>query len=77
MLKEKKDKSQTKKNYLGTEVRFKDPTKSKSKLDGPVPGPGSYALVAKWPGKEEGMKKDKSKNWMEGLSKGVQRSIYY
>jgi hypothetical protein len=37
-------------------------------------------MIAKWPGKEEGLKKDKaSKHWMYNLTKGTSevRSIYY
>jgi len=62
----------------GSEERFKDFKKSKIKNIPITPGPGMYPLVAEWPGKDS-KKKDgtKTKNWMEGLTKGVNRSIYY
>ena len=47
-FKDKKDKSKI--PYLGSEVRFKDPTKSKSKDTVSVPGPGNYPMIAEWPG---------------------------
>lgn len=62
--------------YLGTEERFKDAKKSKSKSTLVVPGPGQYPLVPKWPGKDK-PKEGKEKNWMDGISQGIQRSIYY
>ncbi|KAL4507088.1 hypothetical protein ABPG72_001881 [Tetrahymena utriculariae] len=62
--------------YLGTEERFKDPKKTKSKINSIVPGPGQYPLVAKWQGKEQ--KKDsKEKNWMDTITTGISKSIYY
>ncbi|KAL4456933.1 hypothetical protein ABPG74_014571 [Tetrahymena malaccensis] len=67
-----------KSNYLGTAERFGGSSK-KSKTSGP-PGPGQYPLIANWPGKEEGKKKDsKAKNWMYNITKGTSevRSIYY
>lgn len=36
--------------YLGTEERFKDMKKSKSKMILIVPGPGMYPMVPQWPG---------------------------
>jgi hypothetical protein len=40
-------------------------------LNVPVPGPGTYPIIAAWQGKEDGMKKDKKgKNWMESITKG-------
>ena len=37
-----------------------------------VPGPGEYKIIATWLGKEEGIKKDKTKkNWMSLVTKGV------
>ena len=35
---------------MGTEVRFKDPKKTKSTSSLSVPGPGNYPLIPKWPG---------------------------
>jgi len=47
--KEKKDKGKT--QWMGTEIRFKDPKKSKSAMTVNVPGAGHYPLIAEWPGK--------------------------
>lgn len=38
--------------YLGTEERFKDMKKTKSKMVLNVPGPGQYPMIPKWPGKK-------------------------
>jgi len=38
-------------HHLGTEERFKDAKKSKSKSILIVPGPGTYPMIPKWPGK--------------------------
>lgn len=38
-----------------------------------TPGPGAYPMLAHWPGKDDGLKKDKNgkaKNWLEGITKG-------
>lgn len=80
MLKKKDDKvaEKSKIPQWGTEDRFKDAKKSKSKANTPVVGPGHYPLVAFWPGKDEGKKKDKSKkNWMNSVSQAPTKSIYY
>ena len=37
-------------HHLGTEERFKDAKKSKSKSTLIVPGPGTYPMIPKWPG---------------------------
>jgi len=39
-------------HHLGTEERFKDPKKTKSKCNLIVPGPGTYPMIPKWPGKQ-------------------------
>jgi len=36
--------------YLGTEERFKDIKKTKSKSTVIVPGPGQYPMIPQWPG---------------------------
>ena len=36
--------NEIKRNYFGNDKRFKDPTKSKSKQNLQVPGPGQYPL---------------------------------
>ncbi|EGR28548.1 hypothetical protein IMG5_173130 [Ichthyophthirius multifiliis] len=67
----------TKVNYFGKSQRFGNNKKGKQYI---TPGPGQYQLLAKWPGKEEGIKKDKTtKNWMYNLTKGTHevKSIYY
>lgn len=64
---------------LSNEKRWIDPKKEKAKA-ALMPGPGEYPLIAQWPGKlEKGMKKDenKKKNWMNLITKGVEKSIYH
>jgi len=76
LLKKKKgDKGKT--QLMGTEVRFKDPKKSKSSLTVNVPGAGHYPLISEWPGKIVKPDDKKKKNWMYNLTKGVEKSIYY
>jgi len=73
--KEKKD--VTKVKAWGTAVRFvfkKDAKKDPHS----VPGPGTYAMTATWNGKLAPNDKDKKdKNWMNKITKGVEKSIYY
>ncbi|EGR31167.1 hypothetical protein IMG5_116380 [Ichthyophthirius multifiliis] len=61
-------------NYLGKTERFKDISKSKSKQITNAPGPGHYPLIAQWPGKES---KKEQFNYLEKISKGIEKSIYY
>ncbi len=64
---------------LSTEKRWIDDKKAKE-LGARNPGPGEYPLIAHWPGKlESGKKKDdkQQKNWMELITKGVDKSIYH
>jgi hypothetical protein len=53
----------------------------KAKKDDPnnFPGPGKYNTIAAWNGKAEAGKKSDKKdtNWMNKLSKGIEKSIYY
>lgn len=61
----------------GTSERF-----SKIKKDAyNPPGPGHYNTNVIWNGKPEGKKGDgdskKDKNWMNKLTKGIEKSIYY
>jgi hypothetical protein len=61
----------------GTSERF---TKAKKDAYNP-PGPGFYNTNVVWNGKPEGKKGDgdnkKDKNWMNKLTKGIEKSIYY
>lgn len=74
--KSKNKENQNKVKYLGTSERFK-----KVKKDDPnnFPGPGKYGLLCTWNGKlPPGKKHDgKDNNWMNKLTKGVTKSIYY
>ncbi|EGR33008.1 hypothetical protein IMG5_063790 [Ichthyophthirius multifiliis] len=74
-----KGKQKTAVKYLGTQIRFKDlkSTKSKSVVIGP--GPGHYQMIAQWPGKLtlKDKKNEKAKNYLNLLSSGLQKSIYY
>ena len=36
--------------YMGTDIRFKDIKNTKSKSLVIFPGPGTYPMIAKWPG---------------------------
>jgi len=72
-----KDKSSSKiKTWGAPGDRFK-----KSKKDDPnnFPGPGKYNTIAAWNGKPEAGKKAEKKdgNWMNKVSKGIEKSIYY
>jgi len=75
MPKDKKDKIKENKTTVkewGTEERFKDLKKSKSKSNMIVPGAGTYEIIAKWPGKKDKKAKDNDKkNWMNGITKGI------
>ncbi|CAD8139398.1 unnamed protein product [Paramecium octaurelia] len=71
-----KKKERVDKHTFGTDVRFKDPKKSKSK-QGLLPGPGQYPMIVQWQGKEQDKSKAKIKNYMQSTTKGIQRSIYY
>jgi hypothetical protein len=43
-----------------------------------VPGPGQYPLVVKWQGKEEGIKKETKRQFIDFVASGPPtRSIYY
>lgn len=75
---EKKN-NRIKQKSMFTSQRFGDPKKEK-KLGASTPGPGQYPLIAHWSGKpEKGKKKDeeKKKNWMNLITKGIEKSIYY
>lgn len=72
----KNNKNKTKVPYLGKEERFKDPKKSKSSNTG-APGAGQYNMLIDWPGKVDPKKKDKPKNYLNNISRGISRSIYY
>ncbi|CAD8139487.1 unnamed protein product [Paramecium pentaurelia] len=71
-----KKKERVDKHTFGTDERFKDPKKSKSKQS-LLPGPGQYPLIVQWQGKEQDKSKAKIKNYMQSTTKGIQRSIYY
>jgi len=73
LTKDKKGKKDSK--MWGTSARFvakKDPKKDANNF----PGPGNYPMIAAWNGKTAG-KKEKDKNWMNRLTKGTEKSIYY
>jgi len=73
LRKEKKDQKNVK--IWGTSSRFV--TKKDSKKDpNNFPGPGTYPMIAGWNGKTV-EKKPKDLNWMNRLTKGVEKSIYY
>jgi len=60
----------------GTAGRFttrKDPKKDPNNF----PGPGNYPMIATWNGKNANGKKEKDKNWMNRVSTGIEKSIYY
>jgi len=61
----------------GTSSRFQ--AKKDSKKDpNNFPGPGQYGMTAEWNGKQAVGKNDKKdKNWMNRVTKGVEKSIYY
>jgi len=60
----------------GTSTRFV--TKKDAKKDpNNFPGPGSYPLIATWNGKIPAGKKEKDQNWMNRLTRGIEKSIYY
>ncbi|CAD8060988.1 unnamed protein product [Paramecium sonneborni] len=71
-----KKKEKVDKHTFGTDTRFKDPKKSKSKQI-LLPGPGQYPMIVQWQGKEQDKSKAKIKNYMQSTTKGIQRSIYY
>jgi hypothetical protein len=67
-----------KSKLLGLDERFHDPKKCKIKHVLNVPGPGNYPMIAKWPEKIRAKSKtENKKNWMDSVSKGFARSIYY
>lgn len=72
-----KDKSKsTKVKQWGTSARFQ--LKKDTKKDpNNFPGPGMYNTVATWNGKEAAKADKKDKNWMNKLTKGITKSIYY
>ncbi|KRW99931.1 hypothetical protein PPERSA_12607 [Pseudocohnilembus persalinus] len=70
-------KPKTTTKYMGTEVRWKDPTKTKSVSSKPVPGPNFYDMRQKWPDAHTKEKKQKPTNYMDKISRGISRSIYY
>jgi len=73
LTKDKKDQKMVK--MWGTAPRFvmkKDTKKDPNNF----PGPGNYDMRAKWNGKST-EKKPKDLNWMNRLTKGVEKSIYY
>lgn len=62
---------------MGTEERWKDPKKTKSIGTKPVPAPNNYNMIQKWP---DAHNKDKIKghtNYMNKISRGISKSIYY
>lgn len=75
LAKEKKGKSSSK--AWGSDERFgvkKDGKKDPNNF----PGPGTYGMMATWNGKLPNGKADKvDKNWMNKITKGIERSIYY
>jgi len=72
--KEKKD--VTKVKMWGTAKRF-ELKKDNKKNPNALPGPGQYPLMATWNGKLPAGKKEKDKNWMNKITKGIEKSIYY
>jgi hypothetical protein len=73
LRKEKKDQKIVK--MWGTAPRFvmkKDNKKDPNNF----PGPGNYDMRAKWNGKST-EKKPKDLNWMNRITKGIEKSIYY
>eukprot|EP00825_Cyclidium_porcatum_P008854 TRINITY_DN1443_c0_g2_i3.p2 TRINITY_DN1443_c0_g2~~TRINITY_DN1443_c0_g2_i3.p2 ORF type:complete len:295 (-),score=84.47 TRINITY_DN1443_c0_g2_i3:291-1175(-) len=77
LLAEAKDKKQSSKiHYLGTTERFKDPKKSKALVLN-VPGAGQYNLLLEWSGKTDPKKKEKPKNFLNSITRGISKSIYY
>ena len=48
---------------ISSSPRFKNITKTKSKLTVLTPAPGEYQLIAKWPGKTKKDQFDKEYNW--------------
>jgi len=76
-LSKDKTKTQTKAKIWGTSERFVA-KKDAKKAPNSVPGPGHYPMAATWNGKLAPNNKDKKdKNWMNKITKGIERSIYY
>jgi len=74
LRKEKKDQKNVK--IWGTSTRFpakKDPKKDANNF----PGPGNYPMIATWNGKSANGKREKDKNFMNRVTKGIEKSIYY
>jgi len=71
-----KEKSGSKVKTWGTQERF---GKKGKKTDEGGPGPGKYNTIAIWNGKPLDGKKSEKKdtNWMNKISKGIEKSIYY
>lgn len=61
---------------MGQEVRFKDPKKSKGKVF-VTPSPSAYDLRQHWPAKKDAKNTENKKNFMDKITKGVAKSIYY
>lgn len=59
---------------MGKDIRFKDVRKTNSAAK--YPGAGTYPLIAQWMGKPE-KGKEKQRMWMNGITKGISKSIYY
>lgn len=76
-LAEPKDKKNSNTKVWGTGSRFVQ-QKDTKKDPNNFPGPGSYGMVATWNGKlEKGGNAKTDKNWMNKITKGIERSIYY
>jgi len=74
--KEKKDINKVK--LWGTAQRFTGKKDDKKKSSSAFPGPGQYNMTATWSGKlPPGQKENKDKNWMNKVTKGIEKSIYY
>jgi len=73
----RKEKKGTKEVKIwGTSARF--PVRKDVKKDpNNFPGPGNYPMIAAWNGKNANGKKEKNKHWMNRLTKGIEKSIYY
>eukprot|EP00828_Plagiopyla_frontata_P044072 TRINITY_DN7079_c0_g1_i1.p1 TRINITY_DN7079_c0_g1~~TRINITY_DN7079_c0_g1_i1.p1 ORF type:complete len:213 (+),score=35.94 TRINITY_DN7079_c0_g1_i1:392-1030(+) len=72
---DKKDRPKSR-NFFGTETRFPNPKKTKSKSFMVTPGPDQYDLVAYWKGKQTKKDEKKQNDW-KNVSKGIQKNIYY
>jgi hypothetical protein len=69
--------NQTKVKEWGTATRF-ELKKDNKKDPNNFPGPGQYNMTAEWSGKALTGKTDtKDKNWMNKITKGIEKSIYY